>query len=214
MNDSIQHYLESLLPKRKSIFQELEQYAQEHRVPIMELTGIEVMLQIMKIQRPVRILEIGTAIGYSALRMADALPNVQIVTIEMAEERIEQAVANIKLLQMEERITLLKGDALVLYEEVAALGSYDAIFIDAAKGQYMKFFNLYHELLTENGCIYTDNVLFKGLVACDSANENKRLANIAKKINGFNEWLMEHPGYETRIIPVGDGLAISRKNFK
>ena len=210
MNDAIKDYLESLLPEKSAFFLELEQFAREHRVPIMEPTGIDAMLQILKIQSPKRILEIGTAIGYSALRMVDAVPESTVVTLELDEVRVEQALNNIKRAGMESRVTVLHGNALDLYEEVAAFGSFDAIFIDAAKGQYAKFFDLYSGLLTAKGCIYTDNVLFKGLVA-DKYSENKRLTEIADKVNKYNKWLMDHGSFDTSIISVGDGLAISIK---
>ncbi|MBS4209017.1 O-methyltransferase [Bacillus sp. FJAT-50079] len=210
MNERINDYLEQLVPKRSDFFQELEQFAAEHRVPIMEPAGIEVLLQLLRIQQPKMILEIGTAIGYSALRIATALPNSKIVTIELDESRYEQAIANISRANMEGRITVLKGNALDLYEEVAQQGRFDAIFIDAAKGQYTKFFEMYCQLLTDRGCVYTDNVLFKGIVAHQQT-ENKRWLKIAEKIRTFNQWLMDHPDYETAIIPAGDGLAISTK---
>lgn len=211
MNESIKSYLESYIPERSSFFNELEKFAMEHRVPIMEPGGIETMLQIMRIQNPKRILEIGTAIGYSALRMADAISDTQIITLELDEERIALAKENIKKANMENRITILEGNALDLYDQVAAFGSFDAIFIDAAKGQYTKFFAMYKSLLTENGCIYTDNVLFKGLVAEENQSENKRLSSVAAKIKQFNQWLFEQKDFISVIIPVGDGLAVSKK---
>jgi len=210
LDDSIKSYLESYLPERNLFFKELEQFALEHRVPIMESTGIETMLQIMRIQNPKRILEIGTAIGYSALRMADTIQNTHIVTLEMDDERFSQAKENIKRYNMEERVTVIQGNALDLYDQVAEHGPYDAIFIDAAKGQYAKFFTMYKDLLTENGCIYTDNVLFKGLVA-EQEIESRRTRNLVKKIDEFNHWLMNHPDYDTVILPVGDGVAISKR---
>ncbi len=210
MNDSIKKYIEDHLPERNALFQELEQFAKEHRVPIMEPTGIDAMLQIMRIQSPKRILEIGTAIGYSALRMAEAMPEASVVTLELDEVRVEQALANIKRAGLEDRVTVLKGNALDLYDDVAAIGSYDAIFIDAAKGQYIKFFEIYSRCLSEKGCIYSDNVLFKGLVAEDVI-ENQRLRGIVEQLKTFNKWLMENQDYDTSIISVGDGLAVSRK---
>nr|WP_249305923.1 O-methyltransferase [Lederbergia citrea] len=203
--------MESLLPEKNAFFLELEQFAKEHRVPIMEPTGIETMLQIMKIQAPKRILEIGTAIGYSALRMVDAIPGSIVVTMELDEERVGQAQNNIKQFGMENRVTVLHGNALDLYKEAAENGPYDAIFIDAAKGQYVKFFELYERLLSNKGCIYSDNVLFKGLVAMDNSEENKRRASVAEKLKVYNQWLMDNKSFDTVIIPAGDGLAISRK---
>lgn len=210
MNELVQQYVESFLPPRNELLRELESNAEKANVPIMEQMSINVMLQIMRIQNPARILEIGTAIGYSALRMAYALPETNIVTIELNEERAEEAVKNIKLAGMEKRITLLEGNALELFDETSEFAPYDAIFIDAAKGQYMKFFNMYSKLLKNNGCIYSDNVLFKGLVA-EKFVENKRLKGIVKKLKEYNQYLMERTDFITTIIPVGDGLAVSRK---
>lgn len=211
IDESVRNYLHSLIGDRPSIFYEMEQYAKEEHVPIMESTGIEVMLQMMKIQKPKRILEIGTAIGYSALRMAEALPDSQIVTIEIDESKIEKAQHYIQQAGAEKRISIIHGNALDVLETVSSFAPFDAIFIDAAKGQYKKFFEMYSKFLPASGCIYVDNVLFRGLVADPTARDNKRLAKIAEKLAGFNQWLMSHNEFETVIIPVGDGLAVSRK---
>lgn len=210
MKDLVNTYIDSLIPERTPLLMEMEAYAREHKVPIMELAGIETMLQIMRIQNPVRILEIGTAIGYSALRMAEALPQATIVSIELDDERYEQASRNISRSPHESRIVLLKGDALELQLEAEKYGKYDALFIDAAKGQYMKFFNLYSRMLSGQGCVYSDNVLFKGLVAEETV-ENKRIRGMVSKIKTYNHWLMAHPEFTTAIIPVGDGLAVSSR---
>ncbi|RST73901.1 O-methyltransferase [Siminovitchia acidinfaciens] len=210
MNQSINHYLESLLPQRSKLFQEMEELAEKERVPIMEQTAIDVMLQFMRLQNPAKILEIGTAIGYSALRMADALPDTKITTIEIDPIRAAQAAQYIQDAGADGRITILEGDALELVERTSELGPYDAIFIDAAKGQYMKFFNMYSTLLTPAGCIYSDNVLFRGYVAEETV-DNRRFRSMARKMKDFNSFLMEHDGYISTIIPVGDGLAVSRK---
>ncbi|OCA92474.1 O-methyltransferase [Pseudobacillus wudalianchiensis] len=210
MDDIIHHYIESLIKSREPLFAEMEAFAQEHGVPIMEPTGIEAMLQIMRIQQPKRILEIGTAIGYSALRMAAALPETTIVTIERDEERYRQAIDYIQASKVGGRVEVLFGDALELVAEAGGKGPYDAIFIDAAKGQYTKFFEGYSAFLAPEGTVYTDNVLFKGYVAGIPA-ESKRIINLVKKIQSYNEWLMSHPDFDTAIFPVGDGLAVSRK---
>lgn len=210
MNELVRQYVESFLPPRNELLRELERIAEKDNVPIMEPMSINVMLQIMRIQNPARILEIGTAIGYSALRMAYALPATKIVTIELDEQRAKEAIQNFQRAGLEARIALLAGNALELFDEAAAFGPYDAIFIDAAKGQYMNFFNMYSKLLTNNGCVYSDNVLFKGLVAEESV-ENKRLKGIVKKLKEYNQSLMEKTDFITTIIPVGDGLAVSKK---
>ena len=158
----------------------MEKYAQQFGVPIMEPVGIEAMLQILRIKRPMRILEIGAAIGYSALRMADALPDSRIITIERDEDRARLAQQNIDEFGMRERVILLKGDALEIVEEVSPYGPFDVIFIDAAKGQYKRFFDMYSHYLDEDGLIITDNVLFKGLVAEENI-EHKRTARARKE---------------------------------
>lgn len=210
MDASIHQYIEKLVPERSSFFQEMEEYAQEHQIPIMEAAGIEALIQILRIQKPKAILEIGAAIGYSALRMADALPSTTIVTIERDEERYLLAEANIKKAQKGEQIKLIKGDALETVEAIGTYAPFDAMFIDAAKGQYKKFFELYSPYLADKGIIITDNVLFKGLV-CETEFPSRRVRSLVKKINEYNQWIMNHPQFDTAILPVGDGVAISIK---
>jgi predicted O-methyltransferase YrrM len=210
MKESVDQYIESLIPERPEFFVQMENYALEHHVPIMESTGIEAMLQILRIKNPKKILEVGAAIGYSSLRMAYALPNTKIVTIERDEERALLAQKNIGELDMEGQVNLVKGDALEIEDEISSHGPFDVIFIDAAKGQYKRFFELYSRYLLEDGLIITDNVLFKGLVA-EEVIQHKRTAQLVKKIKQYNEWLMSHPDYHTVILPVGDGVAISKK---
>ncbi|MDA7027686.1 O-methyltransferase [Bacillus sp. CLL-7-23] len=205
-------YLEQLIKPRPAEVMKLEAYAKEHNVPIMEPTGIEVLLQLLSLKSPKKILEIGTAIGYSAIRMALKLPQTEIFTIERDQERYQEAIKNIQAFQLEDRIHVFYGDALSESAAVQSMAPYDALFIDAAKGQYHKFFNLYEQMLSEDAIIFTDNVLFKGLVPGDHSQiENKRIKKLVEKIDLFNHWLMEHPDYETTILPIGDGLAVSKK---
>ncbi|EWG09854.1 O-methyltransferase [Cytobacillus firmus] len=210
MNDKLHAYIEEIIPERPQLLDKMEQYAKEYNVPIMELAGIEAMLQLLRIQKPKMILEVGTAIGYSALRMAFAVPESKIVTIERDSERYQLAEQYIDEAGKKEQILIIKGDALEVGEDVEKQGPYDAIFIDAAKGQYQRFFEIYSRFLSDGGVIITDNVLFKGLV-CESDIENKRIRNMVRKIDVFNKWLMSHPEYHTVILPVGDGVAISKK---
>ncbi len=210
LDEKLQMYLESLLPPRRGLFAEMEEYAREHHVPIMEPAGMEALLQILRIHNPKRILEIGTAIGYSALRMADALPDATIITIERDEERYSVARKNVEAAGASGKVELLFGDALETAGEVESFAPFDAIFIDAAKGQYQKFFSLYAPFLRAGGIMITDNVLFKGLVY-ESEAENGRLGKLARKIHGYNVWLTGLEDYVTTILPVGDGVAVSYK---
>ncbi|MCA1031851.1 O-methyltransferase [Bacillus timonensis] len=211
VSDQLNAYLENLLSsQREQEIIEIELYAKENNVPIMELVGIETLLQLLRMIQPTNILEVGSAIGYSAIRMAKTLPSAKIVTIERDIDRYNLALENIEKTGTTNQIEITLGDALELYDTVKSKGSYDVIFIDAAKGQYQKFFELYEPLLSKNGVIITDNVLFKGLVAEEHI-ENKRTRSLVKKIKNFNDWLVNQKRFTTTIIPVGDGIAISIK---
>jgi predicted O-methyltransferase YrrM len=211
LNGKIEQYLQSLIPERTGLLKEIEEYAIAEHVPIMEPEGIATLLQFLRIQRPEAILELGTAIGYSAIRMAEALPNARIVTIERIEKRIEEAKENFVKSGFSNRITLIESDALEAFEHVTEHGPFDLIFVDAAKGQYRRFFELYEPLLSKDGIIITDNVLFKGLVAENLADITpRRKRGLIKRIQNFNQWLLSHPNYDTVILPIGDGIAISK----
>jgi len=207
---NINSYIEALIPRRTSIIEEMEQYAFANHVPIMDLISAESILQLLRIIEPKRILEIGAAIGYSSIRMAEALPSTQIVTIERNQERYDKALEYFTKSQKTEQIEILFGDALELVPVAKQKGPYDVIFIDAAKGQYKRFFENYESALSDEGVIITDNVLFKGLVVEETI-ENRRRRQLVDKINSYNEWLMSNKNYHTTIIPVGDGVAISKK---
>lgn len=208
---SIDEYLQSLIPERNGLIAEMEEYARLHNVPIMEPEGMETLLQILRLKNPQAILEVGAAIGYSALRMAEAFPNVKIVTIERDEERIGVAKENISKACAQDRVILIEGDALEVTESIKDYSTFDAIFIDAAKGQYRKFFELYEPFLNDSGIIVTDNVLFKGLVAVPEEEiEPRRIRSLVRKIKEYNVWLHNHPDYDTVILPIGDGVAISK----
>ena len=131
-------YIQSFIQPRNELLLEMEAFAEENHVPIMQLSGIDALNQLLRIQNPSKILEIGTAIGYSAIRMAEAIPNVQIVTIERDAERVARAKAYIERSTVSDRITVIEGDALEVNDE-AIQTTFDAVFIDAAKGQYQRF---------------------------------------------------------------------------
>lgn len=152
------------------------------------------------------VLEIGTAVGYSALVMASAFKDVKVTTIEYNEERYLEAIKNIKEMNMEKRINIIFGDAC----NVKIEGNYDLIFIDAAKGKNELFFNKFKHLLNEGGVIITDNMKFHGYVEKDLDDiENKNLRGLVKKIKEYHEFLEKEEAFETSIIDVGDGIAVS-----
>ncbi|KZE66941.1 SAM-dependent methyltransferase [Fictibacillus phosphorivorans] len=212
VSNEVNQYIEKIIPTRSEQVLIMEQYAKEHNVPIMDLVGIETLLSYVRLKKPRRILEVGTAIGYSAIRMALACETAEIISIERDEERYNIAKDNVKNLFLESRITLLFGDANELQGQVEDYAPYDFIFIDAAKGQYQNFFDHYSSMLSEDGIIVTDNVLFRGYVADESGLESRRLRSLVKKIRSFNEYMMQHPDYQSSILPVGDGMMVSIRN--
>ena len=202
-------YVENFLLPREELLVEMEQYAQAHHVPIMQLSGIEALSQILRIQNPKSILEIGTAIGYSAIRMAKALPNTSIVTIERDTNRVEVAKQFIAKSNVESQITVIEGDALEV--EIDRNSTFDAVFIDAAKGQYMKFFEKYSPLVPSGGVLYIDNMYMHGLSDLDIKEVPRRKRTMIRNLKQFSDWIMQHPDYTSAFFPIGDGLLICLK---
>lgn len=184
---------------------EMEKYAEENSVPIMQKRGIKFLCEFIKKNEIYKILEIGTAIGYSAIRMALTDEKVTIVSIERDQDRYIEAVKNIKKFKLENRITLILGDAL----NIDLKDKYDMIFIDAAKGQYTNFFNHYEKNLLEDGVIVSDNMEFHGLVNEIDTIENRNLRQLVTKIKKYREFLETNEKYDTKFYKVGDGIAIT-----
>ncbi|HHU20077.1 MAG TPA: O-methyltransferase [Bacilli bacterium] len=209
-HNQLHDYLEKLRQPATDWQAELEAEARRDQIPIMERDGIDFLKQMLRLNQPKRILELGSAIGYSALQMADAVPNAHIVTIERDHERAKRAIENFNEHNSSQTIELIVGDAFDVADQVKQKGRYDLIFIDAAKGQYQRFFELFASMLTPKGVIVTDNVLFHGYVV-DSSNASKRIQKLAQKIDTYNQWLANQFDYQTDFYPIGDGIAISIK---
>ena len=190
---------------------EMKQYAQDFDVPIIQDQGLELMLQLLRIKQPQSILEIGTAIGYSSLMMARHLPNTHIVSIERDPKRYNEAIAYHERSTIKEQVTLIEADALEIANEELPIQKYDVIFIDAAKAQYQKFFEKYEPLLKEDGMIISDNLIFHGHIFDNNQKQSRNLKQLVRKINRYNDWLANHPDYDTLLLPIGDGVAISLK---
>ncbi|TFB24888.1 O-methyltransferase [Filobacillus milosensis] len=186
----------------------MEKYAQEHHIPIMEKDGIELLKQLIRLHQPKQILEVGTAIGYSAIQMALTLPNLHITSIEKDENRYNEAIKNVDEAGLSQRIKLVLADASDYLEELDE--SYDFVFIDAAKGQYQRYFEQIHPCLVTGGLMVIDNVLFKGYVSKE-VQDKDRLVKLGEKINRFNKWLIQHQEYDTTILETGDGVALALK---
>lgn len=206
-NPSIDAYLTRLVPPRSALLARLEKEAAEEGIPIVQLPTAQVLRMLLLMHKPASILEVGTAIGYSTIWLAEAAAGAKIVTLELDESRIERARQNFAEAGLTERIELIAGDAT---EGLPKTYQFDCLFIDAAKGQYRAFLDLYLPHLRPGGLVICDNVLFRGLVATPEE-ANKRQRPLVNKIERFNAYLMEHPELETAVIPVGDGIAVSLK---
>lgn len=189
------------------MIKELENYAKVHNVPIMLPDGIDYLCNYIKENNITNILEIGSAIGYSAIRMALVSDDIHITTIERDEERYQEAIKNIKKFNLEERINIIYGDAL----ETEVTGAFDLIFIDASKGQSTNFFNRYEPNLTKEGTIITDNLSFHGLVEDESLAITKNQKGLVKKIKNFINFLDNHENFTTTYINVGDKISITKR---
>ena len=187
--------------------EEIENYAHLNNIPIMEKEGIEFLTEYIKKNKVTKILEIGSAIGYSAIKMALVNKNIHITTVERDEERYEEAVKNIKKMHLEKQIDIRNMDAFDLY----LFDKYDLIFIDAAKAQYIKFFEKFKKNLDRNGVIVTDNINFHGLVNATEEIKSRNVRALVRKINAYITFLKENEEFETTFYEIGDGVAISKR---
>lgn len=186
----------------------LTEYGVEHKIPILMDESIEWLAQIFKERRPARFLEIGTAIGRTSILAASLLEDVQVVTIERDPEMIKVAKENIADSGYADRIELIEADA----REVD-LGdtTFDLIFIDAAKSQYMRFFKKFSPLLSEDGLIVTDNMFFHGLVEHPERTHNRHTKGLIRRLKAYWEFLENQEEFETEILSIGDGIALTRR---
>lgn len=185
----------------------LEEYAKEHNVPIMMKDGIEFLTQYIKDNNVKTVLEIGSAIGYSAIRMALVDKDIKVTTIERDIERYNEAVKNIKEFNLEDQIEIFNADALDFETDK----QYDLIFIDAAKAQYIKFFEKYKLNLKQDGTIISDNLDFHGLVKNPELTTNRNTKQLVRKINTYIDFLKENKEFKTEFISLGDGIGISKR---
>jgi len=187
---------------------EIEKYAHENNIPIMMSDGIEFMLEYIKKNNIKHILEIGTAIGYSAIKMALVSEDIKITTIERDKNRYNMAIKNIKDFSLESRINVILADAF----DVEITDKYDLIFIDAAKSQYIKFFEKFKYNLNEKGVIFSDNLYFHGLTSKALSDiESRNVRGIVRKLNNYIDFLNNNKEFKTEFFSIGDGISISRK---
>ena len=196
-------YLQNLIEDRD--FLELREYALKENVPIMNVETKEFIKTILISKRPKSILEIGSAIGYSAL-VFDKYTDAEITTIELDEETANIARDNFS--KYNAKINLINKDAQLALNDLNQ--GFDFVFIDANKSRYMDYFIETSKLLNDGGIIIADNVLFKGMVVNDDY-VDKRMITIVKRLRNYLAYVMDRKDFQTTIIPIGDGLTLSIK---
>ena len=210
LNERLLTYMNSLESGNTDYLNKIEKKALEDIVPVIRKDTQQFLKLLLSVKKPKRILEIGTAVGFSALLMAEYNPIAcEIVTIENYAKRIPIARANFKEAGRESQITLLEGDAQALLPSLE--GSFDFIFMDAAKGQYIYFLPELVRLLKAEGILVTDNVLQDGDIIESRFAVTRRNRTIHKRMRRFLYEVMHHEEFVSSILPIGDGLTVSSK---
>lgn len=210
--DYMEQYIRELIPDREGMLKELEDYAKNNKVPIVQKETGKFLELMVTIKKPRKILELGTAIGYSAILMELSCGNeCTITTIERDSSMVELARNNFKKYGMEDKIDVLQGDCLEILESLR--DTYDMIFMDAGKGHYNHFLPHCKRLLNKDGIIVADNVLFRGMVASRELLVRRKIT-IVKRMKSYLELISRDNEFVTSVIPMGDGIAVTtRRNF-
>ncbi len=207
--DYMEEYIRSLIPEGTEKFKELEEFAKENKVPIAQRETAKFLEFIVSMKKPLRILELGTAIGYSAILMCEAASDkTTITTVERDENMIKYAKENFKKYNLEDRIEIVEGDCLEVLEKLD--DKYDLIFMDAGKGHYNHFLPNCLRLLKEDGIIVADNVLFRGMVASNDLVKRRKIT-IVKRMRKYLELVSKDENLITSVIPMGDGIAVTKR---
>lgn len=190
----------------KKLIEKMEEYAKDNYVPIARKANIEYLQELIKKENIVDILELGSAIGYSAICMASVSDNVRVLTIERDEKMYNEALKNIKEAKLENQIEIIFDD---IFNVDIQNKQFDLIFIDAAKAQYIKFFEMFSPLLRKNGVIISDNIELLDLQRLTSSKKSKKLV---EKMQNYKEYLKGLSDYNSEFLDIGDGFAITKKN--
>jgi len=207
--DYMEEYIRGLIPEREGTLKEIEDFARENGVPIVQKES-GVFLEFMtSMKKPKRILELGTAIGFSSILMYQASgTEPEIVTIERDEKMIELANLNLNKFNLSHKIKIEEGDCLEVLERLDE--PFDLIFMDAGKGHYNHFLPHCLRLLNKDGIIVADNVLFRGMVASPELVKRRKIT-IVKRMRTYLELVTQDKGLITSVIPMGDGIAVTKR---
>ena len=210
VDERMRTYINSLDMGNTPFLEELEQYAIRERVPIIRREMQSFIKMFLAVNRPKRILEVGTAIGFSTLLMCEYGPeDLEIVTIENYEKRIPIARENFRRAGKEDKITLIEGDATEVLAEME--GTFDFIFMDAAKGQYIHYLPNVLRLLSDGGCLVSDNVMQDGDIIESRFAVTRRNRTIHKRMREYLYAVTHHEELVSTVLPIGDGLTVSTK---
>lgn len=208
--ERLQTFIESLEVGNTPFLNQLEKKALQDRVPVIRPGTQSLLKFLLELNRPSRILEVGAAVGFSAIFMGTVAPLTEIITIEKDHERAEQAEKNIEEAGFESRITLLEGDAAEILERLAESGeSFDMLFMDAAKGQYMHFLPAVEKLVRPGGILLSDNILQEGDILESKFAVTRRNRTIHRRMREYLFELTHSTKWQTVVLETGDGAAIS-----
>lgn len=191
--------------------EELEQDALKRHIPVMQKEGILFLIAQLNEIHATTCLEIGAAIGYSAMMMVTHVEGLKVDSIEIDNERYQEALENIEKRELSSQINLYHEDALILDTDLLKNQPYDCLFIDAAKAQYQKFFEKYVPFVKEKGIIIVDNLDFHGMIFDIDNIKNRNTKQLVKKIKRFKDWIFDNELYDVEYHHVGDGICVIRK---
>lgn len=206
VHDYIDEYIENTHRENEPFFKELRAFAEENHIYIVKPQVEQFLKTFLSVMRPKEILEVGTAIGYSAMLMLSCAPKAHVTTIERDENVLLMAKENIARRGVTDRVRCIFGDADEVLKELG--GTYDFAFLDAAKGQYHAHFDQVVSKMKKGGVIITDDVLYMGMTASDALCKKKHMT-ITRRLREFLTYICTDARFETSILPIGDGVAIT-----
>ena len=194
--------------------EEIELDALKRNIPVMQKEGILFLISCLKEIHASSCLEIGSAIGYSSMMMVTHVDGLKVDTIELNDERYQEAVHNIQERHLESFISIYHDDALTFDVQNLKHQPYDCLFIDAAKAQYQKFFEKYVPFVKDDGIIIVDNLDFHGMIFDIDHIKNRNTKQLVKKIKRFKDWIFNHDDYDVHYYTVGDGICVIKRKDK
>ena len=208
LEEVVEHYLRDLRPERSPVMREMEEHAERDSIPIVHWETGRLLAVLCRVLDPV-VLEVGTAIGYSSLHMAEQLERGRVVTLERDPERVAQARTYLERGGVADRVELVEGDALETLPELA--GPFDLLFVDASKGEYARYIELAEPKLTARALMVVDNLLMRGEVALPEAADTRWNPDSLASARRLNSELLASDDWLACVLPVGDGIAVAAR---